>query len=209
MTLVKENLAHLKIIVIGNSSVGKTCLIRSYESGHFSPSYLSTIGMDYFQKKILVKNNKEVVLNLWDTAGQERYHSLTQNYLKGTDGLLICVSLDEREYIKQIKFWIEKIQEVIDESEINILIVGTKSDLVSEQVCNTFTQSIETEFRNKYKCVITSAKKSKGVDHAFKEIANLIIHSKEELDDMDIQSTHSIKTTKVTKSKYKKKKKCC
>lgn len=208
MTLVKENLAHLKIIVVGNSCVGKSCLIRSYESGHFSPGYLSTIGMDYFKKKISVKNNKEVVLNLWDTAGQERFHSLTQNYVKGTDGLLICVALDEGEYIKQIKYWIEKVQEIINESEIKILIVGTKSDLVSEQVCNKVIQNIEKTFNNKYKCVLTSAKDSKGVDHAFKEIANMIIRDKEELNDMDIQSVSSFKTTKM-KSKDHKKKKCC
>lgn len=193
MTLVKENLAHLKIIVVGNSCVGKSCLIRSYESGHFSPGYLSTIGLDYFKKKISVKNNKEVVLNLWDTAGQERFHSLTQNYVKGTDGLLICVALDEGEYIKQIKYWIEKVQEIIDESEIKILIVGTKSDLVSDIEIKQFQKIVETEFNNKYQSEITSAKTLIGVETAFIKIATMIIKSKEELENYEIQSSGTFK----------------
>ena len=189
MTLLKDNSVSMKLIVIGDSYAGKTCLIRSYESGTFINSHLSTIGIDYFKKKISLNNNKQVILNLWDTAGQERFQSLTMNYLKGADGLLLCVALTENNYVEQIKFWIDKIQDVIDESEIQILIVGTKSDLVSDIEIKQFQKIVETEFNNKYQSEITSAKTLIGVETAFIKIATMIIKSKEELENYEIQSS--------------------
>lgn len=209
MSLITDNLASIKLLVIGDSHVGKTSLIRSYISGKFDTNHLSTIGLDYFKKTISLKNNKEVSLNLWDTAGQERFRSLTMNYLKRADGLLLCVSLENNEYIKQINYWLDKLQDVIDESEIKILIIGTKSDLVSENVSTIFTKEIEKVYKGKYTSVITSSKNSTGVELAFKTIANMIIQSKEELIDMDIQSKYSNNTTKIKNSIVKGKKRCC
>ena len=208
MTLAQDNLVSMKLVVIGDSYAGKSCLIRSYESGKFMSNYLSTIGLDFLKKKINLTNNKEAILNVWDTAGQERFQALTMNYLKGTDGILLCVALTDDNYIQQIKNWFDKVQNVLDETEIQILIVGTKCDLVNDRAIIEFKKSVASEFNNKYQCEITSAKQLIGVDKAFKTIANMIIKSKQELEALEIKSLREFKADKTLNNKEKTKK-CC
>ena len=84
----RENKTLLKLILLGNTGVGKTSLMRYYTCGRFTESYKATIGADFITKQILLENENETILQIWDTAGQERYSSLSQAFYRGSD---ICV----------------------------------------------------------------------------------------------------------------------
>jgi len=88
----------LKLLMLGESGVGKTSLLLKFVNKTFKESYLSTIGMDFMRKKIIIDNN-EIQLNIWDSAGQERFRTLVPSYFRNTDGLIIVYDItDEKSY---------------------------------------------------------------------------------------------------------------
>ena len=100
----------IKIMLIGESKIGKTSLISRYCNNEFLGGvYLSTIGID-FQIKHLVLNKKNIRLQIWDTAGQERYRNIAKNYFQSTDGFVIVYDISNTESFEKLDYWIEQIK---------------------------------------------------------------------------------------------------
>jgi small GTP-binding protein len=97
-----------KVIVIGNSNVGKTCLILRYTQDMFRESFLPTIGVD-FRSKALIKDGKRYKLQLWDTAGQERYNSLRRGYYRGAKGVIIVYDITDQTSFENVTRWSEDV----------------------------------------------------------------------------------------------------
>ncbi len=120
-----------KIMVLGESKVGKTSLIKRYTKDQFGGVYLTTVGMD-FQDKIIEIEDKKIRLQIWDTAGQERFRNITKSYFQSSHGLIIVYDIADKESFEKINFFMENIKNNAPE-DAKIILVGNKQDLTSER----------------------------------------------------------------------------
>jgi Ras-related protein Rab-8A len=102
----------IKLLVIGDQCVGKTCLLLQYANQTFSPNFISTIGIDFKIKHIKLEG-KKVKLQIWDTAGQERFRTITTSYFRGAQGIMLVFDVTDRKTFINIKNWMSQIQMVI------------------------------------------------------------------------------------------------
>ena len=116
-----------KLILIGDSSVGKSNILLKYLKGEFDKNSKATVGVEFGTKNIMI-NNKKIKIQIWDTAGQERYRSITSAYYKGAKGALIVYDITRKNTFDNIDKWISDLK-LNGDKNICILIVGNKSDL--------------------------------------------------------------------------------
>ena len=164
----------IKLLTIGDSGVGKTCLLLKYASGQFSPMFITTIGIDYKLKTIQVEGHGEVRMQIWDTAGQERFRTLTASYFQGAHGILMVYDVSDRKSFESVSTWMDMIDKQADTGVAKIL-VGNKCDLSEEeiQVKREEGQAMADKYNIPFH--LTSAKTNDGVDEAFLSIAQLVL----------------------------------
>lgn len=160
----------LKILIIGESAVGKSCLLLRYTSNTFQESFMTTIGVD-FKTKFLDINGQNVKLQIWDTAGQDRFKAITKAYFRGAHGILVVFDLSKRETFEKTRIWIDSIRES-SSGNIDVILVGNKADL-PRQVSEEEAQKLAEEYNLKY--YETSAKENNGVDQAFLDLAQMAL----------------------------------
>ena len=196
-----------QILLIGDSLVGKTCLIQRYANGIFKEDYISTVGLDYYTKQEMI-NNLNVSVKLWDTAGQERFKALTPSFFRNAEGVVIAYDVTNSESFDNLKFWISSIKTNLFEKNIfiPIIIIGNKIDLedmrdISKDVASAFAKE------NNFKYFETSAKTGEGVDEAFRDLVNQILANS----DKNEEATIERKSVKIEEKKTEKQKKkgCC
>ena len=194
-----------KIVLIGETGVGKTHLLSRFLYNSFSPSQISTISATYATKTIKTNKNNEITLQLWDTAGQETYRGLTKLFYQGAAGIIIVYDITKRDSFNEIKnYWYHQIKENAPK-KVKLAIVGNKSDLyineqVNEEEAKAYAEKIGAIFQ------LTSAVNSSGVDTLFDILAN-------EIDDPDYYLANNDTSVRLSKKKKKqkgkKKKICC
>ena len=123
-----------KIILIGDSAVGKTCIFKKITSGMFNPKSISTIGMDRRTLSFPIKDSEgkdlEIEVQLWDTAGQERFRSITNTYYKSSQGLLLIYDITKRDSFNSVENWINSVKDSLGgEDKYLIVLIGNKVDL--------------------------------------------------------------------------------
>ena len=188
-----------KIMVLGESKVGKTSLIKRYTKDQFGGVYLTTVGMD-FQDKIIEIEDKKVRLQVWDTAGQERFRNVTKSYFQSSHGLLVVYDITDKESFEKINFWIENIKNNAPENA-KLILVGNKCDLANER--KVTIEDGENKARNyNIKFFESSAKDGTNVNELFFYLANEIYQ------DEKTKGKDNKKTMQLD-SKKKGKKKCC
>ncbi|OBZ75555.1 GTP-binding protein ypt1 [Grifola frondosa] len=160
-----------KLLLIGDSGVGKSCLLLRFAEDAFTDSYLSTIGVD-FKIRTIELEGKTVKLQIWDTAGQERFRTIAAAYYRGAHGIIMVYDVTEGETFANVKGWLQEIERYASE-DVKKLIIGNKSDLVDRKVvaysdAKEFADEIGIPF------VETSAKDSTNVEEAFIMMAKQI-----------------------------------
>ena len=120
-----------KIMVLGESKVDKTSLIKRYTKDQFGGVYLTTVGMD-FQDKIIEIEDKKVRLQIWDTAGQERFRNVTKSYFQSSQGLVLVYDITDRESFEKLNFWVDNIKNFAPENA-KFILVGNKCDLANDR----------------------------------------------------------------------------
>jgi Ras-related protein Rab-22 len=206
-----------KIVLLGDSGVGKTCLISRFISGQFDANVNSTNGASYASKKVEYPElGKSLVLDIWDTAGQEKYKSLTKFFYKDAAMVVLVYDITRRESFDNLKnFWYKEIKEY-GEKDIVLGIAGNKSDLyddeaVPEKEAREFADSIDAIF------TLTSAQNNSGVNKLFENIGKKFLdpNFQEKVEEVknirEAQQSVSLDRNKVkpeTKEE-KKKKGCC
>lgn len=120
-----------KVVLIGDSGVGKSNIMSRYLKDEFSIETKTTVGVEFGAKKIELNGNK-IKAQIWDTAGQERYKSITNAYYKGSKGALLVYDITKKESFDNIDRWILELKNN-GESEVTIILIGNKSDLDSER----------------------------------------------------------------------------
>ena len=187
-----------KIMILGDSAVGKTSFITKYVSNKFGERYLCTIGIDY-QEKLLVKNEKDIKLQIWDTAGQERYRNIAKSYFQSSHAFIVAYDINNKKTFNQLKYWVEQIKS-ISNSNVKCIIIGTKCDLEDRQV----NEEEGEDFAKKlgYKFFETSAKLNINVTETFESLLDeLLLNYKE-----DKRDSVRLSSKEITK---KEKKNCC
>ena len=139
----------LKIIIIGDSNVGKTSFLDKFVNNNFQKVYLSTIGVDFFTKIIEVDGIK-FKIHLWDSCGQEKFKSLTRSYYRNMDGIIMMYDITDLKSFENIKSWLTESEKFADNCVAKIL-VGNKKDLedmrsVSYEKAKKYAESIDVNF---------------------------------------------------------------
>lgn len=122
----------IKLIVLGNTSVGKSSFILKYIEDKFVLNYIATLGMDFKQKKLKLKNGQEVRLRIYDTAGQERFKSVAVSFIKKAEGVILIYDIGNKATFESLEEWIKNIKESGKEN-LPIILVGNKCDLPPEK----------------------------------------------------------------------------
>jgi len=158
----------IKLLLIGDSGVGKSCLLLRFSEDSFAPSFITTIGIDYKIRTIELEG-KKIKLQIWDTAGQERFRTITTAYYRSAMGVLLVYDVTDDKSFANIKNWIRNIEQHASEN-INKVLVGNKCDLMDKRIIDTQRgQSLADEFKIPF--FETSAKNAIKVEDAFISLA--------------------------------------
>ena len=157
----------IKVILLGESGVGKTNLIRVAMGKNFDPNENSTLTSSFFEEQISI-NNKNYLYCLWDTAGQEAYRSLNKIFIKGAKIVIIVFAINFQYSFEQVDFWINYTKDILGEDNYILALVGNKADLYeSQQISDEEIKKKVDELKIKYK--LTSASED---SLGFKEFLN-------------------------------------
>uniref|UniRef100_A0A0A9Z827 Ras-related protein Rab-1A n=1 Tax=Lygus hesperus TaxID=30085 RepID=A0A0A9Z827_LYGHE len=126
-----------KLLLIGDSGVGKSCLLLRFADDLYSESYISTIGVD-FKIRTIQLDDKIIKLQIWDTAGQERFRTITSSYYRGAHGIIVVYDLTEAESFASLKNWLEEVDRFACPN-VSKLIVGNKCDMTSKRAVDVET----------------------------------------------------------------------
>jgi len=193
-----------KLLIIGDSGVGKSSILLRFADNLFSGSYITTIGVDFKIRTITVDGEK-VKLQIWDTAGQERFRTITSTYYRGTHGVIIVYDVTNAESFVNVKRWLHEIDSNCD--IVNKVLVGNKNDCPDLKVVETddarrFSEQMHVQLFE------SSAKDNINVEEVFNHITKLVLRSKKEQQAKDNEANKQDGVKLGGKTK-KKKSGCC
>ena len=182
---------NFKILLVGDSDVGKTSLLSIYTDNKFLDTHLATIGVE-FRVKTIIKRKFKINLQIWDTAGQERFRSITKNFFYNADGILFVYDITNHDSFEGAKIWIKESESFV--SGFKKILLGNKVDIENQR-------KVTKEEVEKYSKEIgiftldTSAKIGKNINKAFESIVNMILEGKS---DEEIRSEYGIKNSEIS-----------
>mmetsp|Transcript_8902 Transcript_8902/g.16147 ORF Transcript_8902/g.16147 Transcript_8902/m.16147 type:complete len:202 (-) Transcript_8902:47-652(-) len=163
----------VKLLLIGDSGVGKSCLLLRFADSTFTSAYITTIGIDFKIKNVEV-GGKRVKLQVWDTAGQERFRTITKAYYKGAQGILMVFDVSNEDSFVNVTNWMEQIKDNASEG-VKIILLANKVDVVAEErvVSKSMGEQLAAKFGVKY--FETSAKDDHNVGESFLSLTTDIL----------------------------------
>jgi small GTP-binding protein len=181
--LTEEYDLMFKILLLGDSGVGKSSLLLRYTKHEFNVDMRSTIGVE-FALKYLKIDNFQLKVQIWDTAGMERYRSITSAYYKGAKGVIIVYDICREKSFENVDKWIEDFKSKADEDAV-ILLIGNKNDLDDKREVNKEEAELKAQ-KNKFAYMETSAKDNNNVDKAFETLFKEIVKNYKDKNGGDI-----------------------
>lgn len=161
-----------KLLLIGDSGVGKTCILFRFSDDAFNTTFISTIGID-FKIKTIELQGKKIKLQIWDTAGQERFHTITTSYYRGAMGIMLVYDITSTKTFDNIAKWLRNIDEHANE-DVEKMILGNKCDVEDKRaVSKEKGEMIAREHGIRF--METSAKANINIENAFYELAQAIL----------------------------------
>ena len=195
-----------KVLLLGNSDVGKSSLILRYVDQVWSDNFVPTIGVD-FKVKTLELDNKNIKMQIWDTAGQERFRNVIASYFRGSHGILLLYDITNKDSFKNLESWLIEIEKNASPNVLKILI-GNKNDLENDRDIK-YEEGQAFANRNGMQFIETSAKMNTNVNEAFETLAKLMIQFSSEKKSPNTNKNES-KTLKAGSGQdLKTKKGCC
>lgn len=168
---------NFKVVLIGNIAVGKSSIIKRYIYNEFNKSYFCTVGTELFKKSLLIDENKKVNLYVWDTCGQERFRTVTRQYYRDTQAILLVFDLTNENSFKDLNSWYDEAFIYINISNCLFFLLGNKCD-EPEKICID-NLKIKNFMRDKPKFkqyFQISAFNGQNIDFAFDKISHFLVH---------------------------------
>ena len=201
-----EDEKEIKVILLGNSGVGKTSIINRYVNNVYNSNCETTLGSTYSTREV-IKDNVVYKLNLWDTTGQEKYHSITNLFIKGSSIVILVYSIDLLSSFEGLNYWYNSIKENLEGNNYVLAVVGSKSDLINEEeevVSEDEAKKFAKE-RNAIFKLVSSKEDPVGINNLFDMLLDELI----KMNYITVKDSYVIKRKKHKDDKEKKKKKCC
>ena len=202
----KENEKEIKVILLGDSGVGKTCIINRYINDEFNPNSKTTLGSNA-SSKVIKRGQVSYILNLWDTTGQEKYHSITNLFIKGSNIVILVYSINSLSSFEGLDFWYKSVQEKLEGENYVLAVVGSKSDLieeeeevVSEEEAKKFAKEKNAIFK-----LVSSKEDPDGINNLFDNLLDELIKN----DYLTENKSYVINRRNYRDGKKEKKKKNC
>ncbi|KAF5284645.1 hypothetical protein FQR65_LT13476 [Abscondita terminalis] len=192
-----------KLLIIGDSGVGKSSLLLRFADNTFSGSYITTIGVDFKIRTVTI-DGQRIKLQIWDTAGQERFRTITSTYYRGTHGVIVVYDVTNGESFANVKRWLHEIEQNCD--VVNRILVGNKNDCPDRKVVLTedakrFADTMGIQLFE------TSAKDNINVEEMFVSVTRLVLRAKLEMKERQNVTQNDV--VNLRKSNKQGKKKCC
>ncbi|KAM8751916.1 ras-related protein Rab-19 isoform 1-T2 [Acanthopagrus schlegelii] len=162
-----------KIILVGDSDVGKTCVVQRFKSGIFIEKQQNTIGVD-FTVRTLDIDGKKVKMQVWDTAGQERFRTITQSYYRSAHGAMVAYDITRRTTFESVSHWIREVEQ-FGAASVVLILIGNKSDLHAQRQVLFEDACTLAENNGVLAALETSAKEAQNVDAAFSLMARELL----------------------------------
>ncbi len=166
----------LKLLLIGDGSVGKTSLLARYADDKFNENWISTIGID-FKTKVIVLDGLRVRCQLWDTAGQERFRTITTSFFRGAQGIALCFDVSSRPSYDNIANWMQQVMDSADKG-VRLVLVATKMDRTDAVVTQEQAEDLARRYSTPERPIpvfFTSAKTNTGVTEALEGLATIAL----------------------------------
>jgi Ras-related protein Rab-1A len=194
-----------KILLVGDSSVGKTSIATRFADNEFSPNYISTIGVD-FKIKTLNFDGKKFKITIFDTAGQERFRTITSSYYRGGHGIILAYDITDIYTFNNIPSWMKEIRQYANDS-VKIVLVGNKSDLEKKRIIS-YKEGEEMAKNLKIQFIETSAFSNTNINNIF---TTLITEIKDEVikNELKVKEKSSLNIDKTSVISFKFRNKCC
>ena len=203
---VKEDYK-LKLVIVGDSGVGKTNLIKRFVSNTFTPNSKATVGVEFISKSYRI-NNQVFKIEMWDTAGQERYKSITAAYYKGAKGALIVYDTTQKTSFENIDKWMAEIKDK-SSKDMKLMIVGNKTDLKDERQVKT-EEALAKAKELEAPIMEASALDGSNVKEAFYDLLKEMYKEiRKKLDIVESQAESGKDAVQLDTTEEKKKKGCC
>ncbi|KAK2704320.1 ras-related protein Rab-8A-like [Artemia franciscana] len=189
-----------KLLLIGDSGVGKTCILFRFSEDAFNSTFISTIGIDFKIRTIEI-DGKRIKLQIWDTAGQERFRTITTAYYRGAMGIMLVYDITNERSFENIKNWVRNIEEHAS-SDVEKMILGNKCDMNDRrQVSKERGEQLALEYGIRF--METSAKASINVENAFITLARDIkLKTEKKMENNQLtRNVHQLRASDSPKSK--------
>ncbi|XP_030629968.1 ras-related protein Rab-18-B isoform X1 [Chanos chanos] len=167
-------LTTLKILIIGESGVGKSSLLLRFTDDTFDPELAATIGVDFKVKTIAVDGNR-AKLAIWDTAGQERFRTLTPSYYRGAQGVILVYDVTKRDSFSKLENWLNELETYCTRNDLVKMLVGNKIDKDNREVDRN--EGLKFARKHSMLFIEASAKTRDGVQCAFEELVEKILQT--------------------------------
>ena len=200
-----KNASVIRVLMIGDSAVGKTSLVIRFDEDSFSTKFITTIGVDYRDKLVTIED-APIKLQIWDTAGQERFRTITVSYFKGAHGIVLVYDITDRDTFESIRQWVEQIHEYAD-VHVNILLVGNKCDQEEQRAVATAEgDALAREYGIDF--FETSARENVNVEECYLAIARKTKARLLESEEAAVELRETITVAPEQSEKDRRKKKC-
>lgn len=172
MSFLYNNL--VKLLIIGNSGVGKSSLLERFTENQFSEDYIYTIGVDFKVRYIQSEEGQRIKIQIWDTAGQERFRTFTNSYFRGAHGVIIVYDMTDWMSFNAVNNWIKDITRFSGEKQLIKILIGNKNDQIDQRVIHwEVAKELAAEYDMTF--VEASAKTGSNVEYAFQLITSQIL----------------------------------
>ena len=195
-----------KVLLLGNSNVGKSSLFLRFVDDIWNDTFVPTIGVD-FKIKTFEIDSKKIKMQIWDTAGQERFKNIIASYYRGAHGILLLYDVTDKDSFKNLSNWLIEIEKNASKNVLKVLI-GNKSDLEDKRLVS-YNQG--KEFADTYglKFIETSAKKNLNVNEAFETLGRELMSASADKKITSQKQNKKISVAKAQDLNIKKKDGCC
>ncbi len=197
----------IKILTLGDSSVGKTSIILRFTKEKYNTNRLATIGVD-FKSKIIQSENQRIKVLIWDTAGQERFKNIASQYYNGGDGAILTFDITNRKSFERIIYWLDELKQKKNIDDMGLVLVGNKSDLSDSREVS-FEEAEKFAKGKNIKYFETSAEKNIGISDMMNYIVNKCISIIKSRNEEGFRETVQESSLDLSNFSAKKKNNCC